>query len=532
MDVYKIVLVDDEDELRGRIASNISPSSGFEVVGSAGNGYDALDLIEKYSPQVVLTDIKMPYIDGIELARIIRRDYPTVHIGFITGYEEFDYAREAIKLGIETYLTKPLTQQDIENFLAKLKADLDREYAEDYNREQIELRYQKSVPLIIENCFISFLASGSAGSREDIEQLRAYGVSLDESSYLVALVMAERNPENWGIIEFEKLKLSMRSRLASSLSLEGFESYSFMFHEGLVFVIKEKGGDFLQEIDIVFNRMVNATESFLSVKIDIGVSTLRRNFAQFVQAYEEAQSALARSRFGAESRISYFSQVEEHRPSPTGFKEGDLRGLEQTLRYGSETDLLAALNTIRTEASAREGGGEAIGLYSLSLMAILANYASSIGLDLYELAGEDVIALIAKIRSWEQLCSWFIVLNRKIREGGIAARFDNAKRLLEQAVAYIYQHYSDPTLTMDSVCGSLDISASYLSQLFKKHKGSSFVKFLTGVRMTKAKELLLTTGDRIAEIALACGYQDIYYFSHSFKKYTGVPPKKFREENA
>jgi two-component system response regulator YesN len=112
-DPYKIILVDDEDEVRGRISSKITAESGFVVAGTAGNGYDALELIEKLAPQVVLTDIKMPYIDGIELAGIIRRDYPTVRIGFITGYDEFDYARQAIKLGVRSYLTKPLTQEDI-----------------------------------------------------------------------------------------------------------------------------------------------------------------------------------------------------------------------------------------------------------------------------------------------------------------------------------------------------------------------------------------------------------------------------------
>ena len=113
----KIILVDDEDEVRGRISSKISAESGFLVVGTAGNGYDALELIEKHAPQVVLIDIKMPYIDGIELAGIIRRDHPTVRIGFITGCDEFDYAREAIELNVRSYLAKPLTQEDISAFL-------------------------------------------------------------------------------------------------------------------------------------------------------------------------------------------------------------------------------------------------------------------------------------------------------------------------------------------------------------------------------------------------------------------------------
>lgn len=108
-DLYKILLVDDEDEIRGRIASLIDQQSGFAVVGKAGNGHDAYELVEEIRPDVVLTDIKMPFVDGIELARMLKRDYPTVKVAFITGYDEFKYAQEAIELDVISYLMKPLT---------------------------------------------------------------------------------------------------------------------------------------------------------------------------------------------------------------------------------------------------------------------------------------------------------------------------------------------------------------------------------------------------------------------------------------
>ena len=114
---YKMILVDDEDDVRGRILSKIKESSGFEVVGKAGNGYDALELIEELEPHIVLTDIKMPFINGIELAKIIRREYPMTKVAFISGYDEFDYAREAIDLKVLSYLTKPVTSNDIDVFL-------------------------------------------------------------------------------------------------------------------------------------------------------------------------------------------------------------------------------------------------------------------------------------------------------------------------------------------------------------------------------------------------------------------------------
>jgi Response regulator containing CheY-like receiver domain and AraC-type DNA-binding domain len=525
------VLVDDEDEVRGRIASNILAESGFEVVGTAGNGYDALELIEKHNPQVVLTDIKMPYIDGIELARIIRRDYPTVRIGFITGYDEFDYAREAIKLNVFTYLTKPLTQEDISGFLVKLKHDLDQEFEENYNRQEITKRYQQSVPLVIENYFVSLLASGASGSEDDIEQLKQYGVSLDESRYLVAFVVVERNPEKWGIIEFEKLKLSVRSRLSTLLNLEGFDFYCFMFHEGIVFVVKEKCSDFGKEIDIVLNRMARTTEYFLSVDIDIGVSLLHRDFSELCRAYEEAGSALSYSKFGAEGHVFYFSQIADRKAEPVNLKDGDARNLEQLLRYGSDAEIAKFFDDLKRQTAQDAAKAGNLNLYVLNLVGLLSNYAASIGIDINELTGGDIIDLMGKIRNLDQLFSWIAVLAKKIRERTSVLRANNAQRLLDQAVSFIQQNYSDPDLTIDDVCDSLGISASYLSQLFKKHKESTFVKFLTAVRMEKAMDRLVSSGDRIVEIAAACGYQDVYYFSHTFKKQVGMPPKKYREEN-
>lgn len=528
---YRIILVDDEDEVRGRISSKISAASGFVVVGTAGNGYDALELIEKHSPHVVLTDIKMPYIDGIELAGIIRRDYPTVRIGFITGYDEFDYAREAIKLAVCGYLTKPLTQEDISVFLDKLKLELDNELRENYNREQIQKRYEQSIPLLIDNYFVSLLSSGVSGNPDEIEQLRQYGVSLDESRYLVAFILVERNPDGWGIIEYEKLKLSVRSRLGSLLAQDGFESYHFSFHEGLVFVVKEKGSEFAREIDIVFSRMVRTTEHFLSVEIDIGVSLMHKDFNQLGRAYEEAGQALSYSRFGTVSRIAYFNQFDERESHLVSFKESDARSLEQILRYGGDDDIFAFIESLKREAAADAANSGNLNLYVLSLVGILSNYAASIALDLNELAGGDVIELMVKIRSLDQLFAWIVQLVRKIRERTFVSRANNAQRLLEAAVHHIQKNFADPDLTMEAVCDELGISASYLSQLFKKNKESTFVKFLTGVRMEKAMELLVSTGDRIAEVSSLCGYRDVYYFSHSFKRYSGIPPKKYREEN-
>lgn len=530
-ELYKIILVDDEDEVRGRISSKILAGSGFVVAETAGNGYDALELIEKHNPQVVLTDIKMPYIDGIELAHIIRRDYPAIKIGFITGYDEFDYAREAIKLNVFTYLTKPLTQKDISTFLHKLKQDLDTEIAENYNRELIQKRYEQSIPAIIENTFVSLIASGSSGAKEDVEQLRQNGISLDDAPFILSIININRNPVHWSIIEFQKLKLSVRNRLCSLLEQESFPYYSFIFNDTLVYVIKERGSNFKNEIDLVFNRMTKTTELYLSVSIDIGVSLTHTTFNQLSSAYEEAELALSYNRYNTVSRISWYNQFGEREVLPILFKESDARKLEYLFKYADDTEIFSFLAELKKDAVQTASQYTNMSLYVLSLISHLSSYAASVGINLNEIAGADILELIEKTRNLDQLFMWVEKFVKQIREHTITSRVNNAQKILDQAINYLMESYCNQNLTMDTVCSELGISESYLSQLFKKYKEITFVKFLTSLRMKKAIELLTSTGNRIVEIATMCGYQDVYYFSHSFKKFTGVAPKKYREDH-
>lgn len=531
-DLYKIILVDDEDEVRGRISSKILTGSGFVVAGTAGNGYDALELIEKHNPHVVLTDIKMPYIDGIELAHIIRRDYPAIKIGFITGYDEFDYAREAIKLNVFTYLTKPLTQEDISDFLHTLKKELDAEIEEHYNHELIQKKYEASIPLIIENTFTSILASGSTEQKEDIEQLRQYGISLDDSDYILAVIYINRNPEHWNIFEFQKLKLSVRKRLSSLLEQESFPFYVCIFNDFLVFIIKKHGSNFTNELDLVLNRMTKTTELYLEVSIDIGVSETHCSFAELSNAYEQAQLALSCNRYNTVTRISWYNQFNDQDIIQIPYKESDSIKLQYLLKHAENEQLGKFLEELKQRSLSSASGNADMSLLMINIVSQLSMYASSAGMNLNEVSGVNIIDFIEKTRNIDQFFLWIEAIVQKLQECTIASRSNNAQKILEKAVSYVCEFYTEPDLTMEGVCNNLGISESYLSQLFKKYKETTFVKFLTGLRMEKAIELLVNTGDRIVEIANSCGYQDVYYFSHSFKKYTGSAPKKYREDHA
>lgn len=529
-ELYKMILVDDEDEVRGRISSKISKESGFSIVGTAGNGYDALELVEKHSPHVVLSDIKMPFIDGIELATIIKRDFPTIRVAFITGYDEFDYAREAIELKVSGYLTKPLTQNDISQFLNKLKIDLDNEFKEQYNIELLRKRYEASIPLVIDNYFSSYLVSSSSGRNEDIENLKQYGISLDDTKYLLSYIKIERRESYWDVVEFEKLKLSVRSVINSILERHNYEHYSFMFSDGIIFLVKEKGKFFLRDIDSVYYEMVKMAEKFLHVQIDIGVSNLHREFRQLYMAYEEADKAIGYSKFLNAGRIVYINQLEERKPKTLSLSENDIKNIEYNVKFGSETELRNVIESLKLTTLRDSKSVTNFRPYIVNMMNIIVNFSDSIDADLNDIIGMDILQKMIQFSSIEQLFDWVLSILLKLRELNLKTKMTNSQKLLDSAVRYIHSKYDDPKISMEIVCEELGISISYMSLLFKKHKETTFVKYLTSVRIEKARELLTLTGDRVVEIAGKCGFNDVYYFSHCFKKYMGASPKKYREE--
>lgn len=525
-----MILVDDEDEVRGRISSKISAESGFVVVGAAGNGYDALDLIEKHSPHVVLTDIKMPFIDGIELAATIKRDFPTTRVAFITGYDEFDYAREAIEHNVISYLTKPITQEEISKFLKKLKIELDDEFKEKYNLDILRKRYEKTIPLVIDNYFSSFLISSRSEKGDEIENLKNYGISLDDKDYLLCFVKIEKSEKSWDIMEFEKIKYSVRSAIISILERYKYSFYSFLFNGGIVLIIKDKGYNFLKEVDSVLYEMVKISEKFLSAKIDIGVSKLHRKFAALTIAYEEAEKAIEYSKFLNAGRIIYIDQLEDKKPKVINLSETDIKNIEYCVKFGNEQEIRNVIDSLKLSALRDSRSITNYHQYMINMMNIIINFSDSIDVDITEVIGGDILEIMVSFSSLEQIFDWFLSTLLKLKDLNVKTKMTNSQKLLDSAIKYINSNYGDYKMSMETVCEELGLSVSYMSLLFKKNKDTTFVKYLTNLRIEKAKELLKFTGDRIVEIATQCGFKEVYYFSHCFKKYAGMSPKKYREE--
>ena len=526
---YKLILVDDEDEVRGRISSKISRESGFCVVGTAGNGYDALELIDKYRPHVVITDIRMPYIDGIELARTIKSEYPTIRVAFITGYDEFDYAREAIALGVRSYLTKPLTQNEITRFLVTLKKELDEEFRQNSDRELLQQRYEESRPLIIDNYFASVLSNSAPGAELEIRSLANHGIEFSNKKAALTLIHVGRNDEDIDIFLLEKKKLLIRKSIKDILIRRNLEFYHFLYHDEVVFIIVESGSIFFRELDEALLEAVQTAEMYHSTEIDIGVSGIFRGFDNLREAYLDARRALSDSLFLSSGRIAYIEQLETRVPRPVVMNETDTKALEYIIRFGSDEEVNAAIDNQIHKTSAWDSEFSDYRFFTLNIANMVVNFAVAVGADISIINDADIMDTINRFTTSRQTFEWFRTIVGRLRENNRQTKLSNSSVLLENAVSYMKSSFTDPNLNLEKTCDNAGLSVSYLSLLFKKHLGKTFVKYLTELRLEKAKELLKYSGDRIIEIAEKCGYSDVYYFSHNFKKHLGMSPKKYRE---
>jgi len=522
---YRMILVDDEDDVRGRILSKINPESGFDVVGKAGNGYDALELIEKYNPHVVLTDIRMPFIDGIELARIVRRDFPTTKVAFISGYDEFNYARVAIELNVVSYLMKPVTSQDIDEFLKKLKLSLDEEFDFLSNTKLIQKKYTDSIPMLI-NSYLSSYRNKSELNNDDITHLEQYNIDFSNGDYLVGVIEIDKHNE-LNVTEESKIFIgSLIDKVFNNLNY----CHHFLIPEGVVFILKDQKIVSARDIDLELYEIIRFSEEYRQMSLRIGISRKFLNFKNYPFAFRESEHALRHSVYFNLGRIFYYNDIEEKERKHIVIEESELDEFAYILKYGEETEINKTIEDIINLKFKKENSYILDPqLLIIKLANTLIDFASSINVNISDIISGNIVEEMFAFKKSEDLKVFIYNAVIKMREKNTLLQVNRTEKIIEDVYRYIEKEYRNSSISLESVTDELNISISYLSMLLKKHKGVTFNKELIKYRMEKAKELLKYSDEKIITISKLVGYNEVYYFSHSFKKYSGMSPKEFRK---
>lgn len=545
---YTLLLVDDEEEIRTSIAELVDfKSAGFELVGQAENGFEALELTERLSPDLILSDIKMPYMTGLEFAAAVRDVRPSAFIAFLTGYDDFEYARQALEYNVTGYLLKPITPEELTAELIKIKARMDRHFAEWTGQGEADDREELS-RLVKELAFMK-LAFGVAAEENDKERekllndmgfcenpshpcdiyVMATGVNKPDGFFGQAVRFADKNAESAD---------ERTAKLIDGIMRKYFKSQSAALADGTIATLLQVEKQAENELGSAVRETLELFAKYLKLNAYCGISAPFTSMKHVRRGYKEARLALDRllgdgeknnqSEKNSSGEMLYASDVEKTKNSrDDDFADEFGKRLEQLLKSGTEAQICEYLNSVTAKAETRRVD---MGGLTANLMMAIYRAAKSVTdqappADLFR-AGTFADALYSYGEKWTRNGIAELCVNAKkyLDE----RRKNSATQLIDKAIEAITFRFCDPELNLSSLSDELCCSVPYLSSLISKSCGASFVSMLTEKRMEKAKELLLGSNMKIAEICERCGYTDQHYFSYGFKKYYGVSPAKMR----
>ena len=522
--VYRLLIVDDEQEIAERIRAKITPDLGFDVVGIANNGHDALELMDKVHPDAVVTDIRMPYINGLELAKRIRVLYPKTKVAFISGYDEFEYAKEAIHLDVVSYLSKPIETTELHDFLKRLKSRLDEEHQAVFNQDRLNDMFLQNRQVLIENQFNSLL-HGLSIQETELQRFKVFGIDLTIDRFITGIIEIDAIADFY---EVEYLRVFLVNLLHKKFQ-EPYRVYTFNSGFGFVFILHHPKV-LVTDVENILNEVVLTKREFSDIHIQIGLSNVYDRFVRFPNSVSEAKKALSFSSYMNVGTLIFYRDILERKKIDLKMSRQDIETIESVIKFGSEGDIHTLFNNLRTEAEQQKESLVNNQSYLINLAHIFIDFSSSLSLDVDELLDSNLYDTLKAFDQFSQVYDFLEDLVFRLKSINQQSAQNSVKDLFDEAVHYLENHYADPLLGMENVSEHLGISVSYLSSLFKKHVESTFNKELVRLRMEKAQELLLYTPKKIYEIAELVGYSDVYYFSFSFKKHCGKTPKEFRSE--
>lgn len=542
--MYKLILVDDEEEVRKGMLRKVDwAGHGFEIAGEAENGHEALAIAEKTPPDVVVTDIKMPFMDGIELSETLSKKYPTVKIIILTGFDEFEYARKAINLNVVEYILKPIASKEFTELLDKVKKRLDEEIAEKENVEALRKHYEKSLPILREK-FLSSLITSRVTDDEFLEKNSSYAAGINGDVFIVSVVSNDaicgEGSKSEGLSEalFHPLKDKKLLKFAM-LNITGEVVAKFrlglaFLHDDTVVVIlsfrNEERDEAIGRVLAVFEEVRQCIEKYLRFTVTIGVGTFCSSPADFSRSYQNAVNALEYRLILGSNRIICIQDVEPKCREKVEFDELKERLVMSAVRVGNAAEMEETIHALFREIIELKVSFKDYQIYLLEMLTAILKVARDLCVDMDCLFGHNhnLFMEMYGFTNIHEVRTWITGICMKIMNSISKDRQDTCKLIVKKAKKYIQEHYHKSDTSIDKICKTLYISPTYFSTVFKKETKLTFVSYLTQIRMEAAKELLRTTGLRASEIAGRVGYSDPNYFSICFKKFHSISPTAYR----
>lgn len=528
--MYTLLLVDDEEEVMQVIEKKVKWNElGFSVVGHANNGFKALEMLEEIQPDVVMTDIKMPYMDGLELCGNIKEKYPATKILLFTGFDDFEYAKEAVHLEIEEYILKPLNAFEITEVFERLRKKLDEEISEKRGTQRLKKYYFESLPLLQAN-FYSTLIEGCIPEKEISKYIQNYEITFTGPWYdcVVIHTSSTQTPND---IDSKLLAVSVERQAKEQLE-EKWRAKCFNYLGDTVLIVQLEEEKQVSNLTDACNQFCKYMNHIIGAVVTVGIGQACNNIMALAQSYQSAREAVSyRVLYGSNQAINLNEIVPQKKASMyTGTGEGtELAYLFKMVCLGKKEDIKEAAKVYTEHKFLPSQSLEKYHITVMELISELYHFMVNNNLDTKKVL-VNIGDLYNQLSNMEpkSLEKWLLAVCLSLHEELANVRYHSKQSLIDKAKEYVRNNYKVETLGLDDICKELGVSNSYFSSIFKKETGKSFVGYLTSYRMDKAARKLIETTEKSYMIAKSVGYLDPNYFSYVFKRQYGVSPSKYR----
>ncbi|MGQ7889111.1 response regulator transcription factor [Paenibacillus sp. WC2504] len=558
----RVLIVDDEELIRTGIARLVEQAdAAFQVIGTCSSAKEAIICLEMQEVDLIITDIRMPEMDGLELLVEARRLRPNIFSMVISGYDEFEYARSALKLGVSDYILKPIDRKQFREQLLNMIVVVTTHRKKQFLQQDLDNKSQKEVDFQVGNFLNSILYASRLphvkewqGLLNPLYQYRLIAASIDRihSTYSYS----QRDYELFeyvmnGIIR--EICNEFGGNVESSIS---FHSWIGLDGWGWILINHNKQNEHdgemdledasCSEVDLFCERLTVKVEEvfrqYIPVSVSLGVSSALEDISTVGQAAAEARASLQRRLFEGGGKSYWF----EKQPNYNSVNVQETKSI--ALRLSDLENKLFNVVRLINEDVIRTTVDDLFAIWKKNALAssdLPANVLSlmlraTILIDEIRLEDRDMGKLMSTSyieNTWrkmqvssdvlelkEELVHFLLLIAGKLK----TLRFQSEKEPVEKAKTYIEQHLAED-LTLSVVAGEIYLNPSYFSNLFKIQTGENFLNYVTRIRMEKARELLKDRILKLNEIANKIGYQNPKYFTKLFKEYFGITPTDYRE---
>jgi two-component system response regulator YesN len=535
--MYKVFLVEDEIVVREGIRNSIPwEKTAYTLTGEAPDGEMALSIIMDLKPDILITDIKMPFMDGLTLCRIVKKTLPWIKIIILSGHDEFEYARKAISIGVEEYLLKPVSSQDMITALDKIAARIDEEKEKLLGIEHLKKQAQSHADILRERWLLDFF-HGRIPPGETIEQAREMGLDLIARSYITAVIAVlppSEKPagEHALFLSVKAIIKSITENYANVILVPADEKkYVMLIRENPPDGDLKKAEESLEElIYSVAQAIKYEVERNTECRIAVGIGPVVERPGEVSRSFYHADAIVVRQ------TALGLSQIADERNREGNFDQTGLLNLEADplvarLKYASGKDVDSIIRSYADILGEKSGENQMLEYYIFGDIIVGASkIVEELGGDIkqiipFSLQQNEIKEIISSREIFYEKIRALLYAVIEFRESRSGGRYQS---VILKAKDYIERNYKDQDISLHTVASHVGISPNHLSTVFAQETGENFIEYLTRIRIERAKNLLAATTMKSADIAYETGFNDPHYFSFIFKKNTGLSPREYR----